>query len=136
MIVNENAKGDEYKLILASNRDEFYARAALVADRWKEDENIIGGRDMEPGREGGTWLAFSIKNHTFKLGALLNINGEKVHPNAAARGNVVKDYVQNTISNAEYCHKLSESNLIFNNFNLVTIEFGYVLFRTNRKYVF
>lgn len=51
-IVNENAKGDEYKLILASNRDEFYARPALMAGRWLEDEECIGGRDMEPGREG------------------------------------------------------------------------------------
>lgn len=49
-ILNENARGDEYKLILASNRDEFYSRPALVAGRWKENEYVIGGRDMEPGR--------------------------------------------------------------------------------------
>lgn len=48
--LNENARGDEYKLILASNRDEFYSRPASIARRWEENEYVIGGRDMEPGR--------------------------------------------------------------------------------------
>lgn len=61
-VLNENAKGDgEYKLILASNRDEFYARPAQVAGPWEEDEFIIGGRDMEPGE--AHYFHIQIKYH-------------------------------------------------------------------------
>lgn len=121
-ILNENAKGNEYKLILASNRDEFYARPALVAGRWQEDESVIGGRDMEPGREGGTWLAISARDKTFKFGALLNITGESKHIDALPRGNLVNDYVKNNLTNAQYNQKLTNTHKKFNNFNLITIE--------------
>lgn len=121
-ILNENAKNGEYKLILASNRDEHYARPALVAGPWKEDEFVFGGRDMEPSREGGTWLAISTKENTFKFGALLNITGEKRNDDALPRGNIVSDYVKSTVSNVQYCQKLTDYGQQFNHFNLVTIE--------------
>lgn len=121
-VVNENAKNDEYKLILASNRDEFFARPAKVADRWTEDEFVIGGRDMAEGREGGTWLAISTKNKTFKFGSILNITGEKRDADALPRGQLVVDYLKNPTSNAEYCFELSKLEKKFTSFNLVTIE--------------
>lgn len=121
-IFNENAKEGEYKLILASNRDEHFARPALVAGPWKENEFVIGGRDMEPGREGGTWLAISTKDNAFKLAALLNITGEKRDGDALPRGNIVSDYVKSSSTNAEYCQKLTDYGRQFNHFNLVTIE--------------
>lgn len=40
---------------------------------------------MEPGREGGTWLALGSKNGVTKIGALLNITGEKRNPNAIGK---------------------------------------------------
>lgn len=121
-ILNEKAKGDEYKLILASNRDEFYERPALIAGSWKEDEFIIGGRDMEPGREGGTWLAICTKNHTFKCAALLNVSGEKEEKGAFPRGTIVNEYLTGSMSNTEYIQKFIDSDKRFNSFNLVTIE--------------
>lgn len=33
-----------YKLILASNRDEYYARPASPAAEWEEDPWIVGGQ--------------------------------------------------------------------------------------------
>lgn len=121
-IVNENASGDEYKLILAANRDEHYARPALPAAPWIEDPSVIGGRDMEPGREGGTWLAISTKENVFRFGALLNITGEPKDKNALPRGNIVVNYVTDTKSNETYCQELINSEKTFNCFNLVTIE--------------
>lgn len=121
-ILNEKAKSDEYKLICASNRDEFYERPAQIAGRWKEDQYIIGGRDMEPGREGGTWLAISTKNHTFKCAALLNVPGEKEQKDALPRGTIVNEYLKDSTSNTEYIQKFVNSDKKFNSFNLVTIE--------------
>lgn len=111
-----------FKLILASNRDEFYHRPALSLAEWAENKSIFGGRDMEKGREGGTWLAIGVKDKVFKLGALLNITGEKKTAHALPRGNLVADYVAGTITNEEYCRNLVNSGIEYNGYNLVTIE--------------
>lgn len=46
----------KYKLILLSNRDEFYNRPTLPARFWKDKPDILGGRDL---LQLGTWLAVS-----------------------------------------------------------------------------
>lgn len=119
---NAQPAADGYKLILAANRDEFYARPALAAAPWTEWPHVIGGRDMEPGREGGTWLAISAKDKVFRFGALLNITGEPRDKNALARGNLVSDYVSGKQTNEEYSTHLADVASKYNGFNLVTIE--------------
>jgi len=42
-----------YPLVVAANRDEFYARPSREVARWPENPAVLGGRDLE---EGGTWL--------------------------------------------------------------------------------
>lgn len=120
--MNENATDGQYKLILAANRDEYFARPALPAAPWKEDSSVIGGRDMEPGREWGTWLAISAKKNVFKFGALLNITGEPKDKDAKGRGHIVVDYVTGTKSNTDFCQELIDSKISFNSFGLVSIE--------------
>lgn len=115
---------DGYKLILAANRDEFYARPALAAAPWNECAHVLGGRDMEPGREGGTWLAISAKDNIFKFGALLNITGENRDKTALGRGNLVADYVNGKQTNEDYSVSLAAAAHKYNGFNLVTIEIG------------
>lgn len=124
IFTNANPSPNGYKLILVSNRDEFYIRPALPVAEWIEHKSTYGGRDMEKGREGGTWLAMSTKGNVFKLGALLNITGEKKSENALPRGNLVADYVTGTESNEQYCQNLVNSGLEYNGFNLVTVEIG------------
>lgn len=119
---NGNPGIDGYKLILASNRDEFYARPALPAAPWQENPLVYGGRDMEPGREGGTWMAISAKGKVFKFGALLNITGEIKRDNALGRGSLVSDYVSGTQTNEEYTNQIVNSEEHYNGYNLVTIE--------------
>lgn len=36
-------KHNGYRLIIASNRDEYYNRSTLPANYWSEDQDIIGG---------------------------------------------------------------------------------------------
>nr|CAD7202742.1 unnamed protein product [Timema douglasi] len=60
----------EYRVILASNRDENYTRPAQPLATWIDNPVIMGGRDMEPGKEGGTWLAMSLHG---RISILLNI---------------------------------------------------------------
>lgn len=43
-ISNVQLMNGGYRLIIASNRDEFYNRPTLPANYWSEDQNIIGGK--------------------------------------------------------------------------------------------
>lgn len=35
-----------YRLIIASNRDEYFDRPTLSANYWAENQNIIGGKTL------------------------------------------------------------------------------------------
>ncbi|RLU26897.1 hypothetical protein DMN91_000695 [Ooceraea biroi] len=67
---NPNADAGSYRLIVASNRDEAYRRPASAAHYWEKHPECLGGIDMEPGKEGGTWLALSMKG---KAAVILNL---------------------------------------------------------------
>lgn len=43
LTTNGNAKLGEYKLIVASNRDEFYNRPAKAATAWPDHDCVYGG---------------------------------------------------------------------------------------------
>ena len=45
-----------YRLILAANRDEFFARPAAPAAFRDDASQILAGRDL---KEGGTWLGLT-----------------------------------------------------------------------------
>lgn len=77
---------------------------------------------MEPGREGGTWLALSAKGKVFKFGALLNITGEQKPPEALGRGTLVAEYVAGAKTNEVYTYDLVNGEEKYTGFNLVTIE--------------
>ena len=43
----------EYPLLVAANRDEFYARQTQQAHRWDHPHGLVAGKDLAG---GGTWL--------------------------------------------------------------------------------
>ncbi|XP_050503247.1 transport and Golgi organization protein 2 isoform X2 [Diabrotica virgifera virgifera] len=83
------------------------------------------GKDMEPGREGGTWLSLRTKDQdngkakiTY-LGVLLNITGAKVD-NASGRGTIITDYLMTKKNFLEYTELLDQT--LYNGYNFVTVE--------------
>src|ERR1043165_2945120 len=76
---------DDFPLVIAANRDEFYERPALAAAPWKEDARVVGGRDV---RAGGSWLAVS---QSARFAAVTNIRGE--HRDGPSRGLLVSNFV-------------------------------------------
>ncbi|ALC49494.1 Tango2 [Drosophila busckii] len=124
---NSQPGADGYKLILASNRDEFFDRNTQTAAKWPNAEHVYGGIDLQPGREGGTWLAVGCEDGVFKVGALLNLTGEPKPPKAVGRGMIVADYVRQ--SNPEhnilnYNKSLLSDCTKYSAFNFVSIEIG------------
>ena len=50
----------DYPLVVAANRDEFYARPTAQLSRWPDAPEIMGGLDLEA---GGTWLSTVSYTH-------------------------------------------------------------------------
>jgi len=107
----------QYKLILVMNRDEFLKRPTANAS-WRG--GLLGGWDLEPGREGGTWLAVDKKG---RVGLLTNIyTGGFVDPNAKGRGFMVVNWLKSDMSGAKYLEDLSQDSSVYNPFNLALFE--------------
>lgn len=71
---------DRYPLVVASNRDEFYARSSTPA-AWSDDGHRLSGRDL---RGGGTWMGVARDG---RFSALTNHRDPRsTRPDAPSRG--------------------------------------------------
>ena len=105
----------DYKLIVAANRDEFYNRKTDAADFWKDQPNIVGGRDLEA---NGTWLGMTTSG---KISMLTNYRDPKnINPAAPSRGQLVSDYLEQDIAPEDYLKKIEPKAVSYNGFNLLT----------------
>ncbi|XP_072934302.1 transport and Golgi organization protein 2 [Epargyreus clarus] len=111
----------DYSYIVASNRDEFYYRPTQNMVPWVEDSNVYGGRDLEPGSEGGTWLGVCPLRK--KIAVLLNLPGANKEK-AKSRGKIVEDFVKSDTSTCKYTESMKDYFQQCNGFVFVSIELG------------
>jgi uncharacterized protein with NRDE domain len=79
----------DFPVIIAANRDEFYARPTHVLDKWSDGSNIVAGRDLEG---GGTWMGITPKG---RIAALTNYREPGIRMAAApSRGHLVSDFLK------------------------------------------
>lgn len=104
----------QYKLILASNRDEFYKRPSLMAEYWKENPNILAGRDLE---QNGTWLGISRLG---RIAALTNFRDlSSIKKDAKSRGELVKSFLESNTPPKDYLKEVKDLSDNYNGFNLL-----------------
>lgn len=104
----------QYRLVLASNRDEFYGRPTLPAAFWDDNPAILAGKDLE---QGGTWLGLTT---TGRFSSLTNYRDPaNINPQAPSRGHLVHKYLNSDISPASYIKGLRNGGVEFNGFNLL-----------------
>ena len=78
----------DYPLILAANRDEFFARPTDPARFWPETPHLLAGRDLE---QGGTWLGITRNG---RIAALTNFrDGTRKRAGRRSRGWLVRDFL-------------------------------------------
>ena len=103
----------DYPLVVAANRDEFFARPSAPVDFWPEAPQILAGRDLEA---GGTWLG--VTRHG-RFAALTNYReGGRQHPDAPSRGALVADYLAGTADAGAYLQAVAARGGDYNGFNL------------------
>jgi len=111
-----------YSLIIASNRDEMFARPSLPSKFSTEAKDILAGWDATPGRVGGTWLGLSLEKT--KIGALVNIP-QRNPTGWRGRGNLVVDFLKTPSVIEDYVKEKGLSGKKgeeYPGFQLITLE--------------
>ena len=117
-----------YKLIVASNRDEFYNRKTAAAAFWEDHPEILGGRDLEA---CGTWMAMTKSG---KISMLTNYRDPKnIDPLAPSRGQLVTDFLLQTLTPEEYLKTVEASGKKYNGFNLLVGNTNELCYYSNYK---
>ena len=108
------------RLLLLSNRDEFYARPTLPLHWWDSAQNgtkILAGKDSQA---GGTWLGIS---RTGRLAALTNFrSGTPQRTDAPSRGELVAGFLHSELSASAYLQQLAPHCAAYNPFNLLVFD--------------
>ena len=103
----------DYKLIIAANRDEFYARKTEAADFRNDHPELLAGKDLE---QGGTWLGIT---KTGKFSFITNYRDPKsFNKDAPSRGALVSDYLSGSLGPEQYLKSLADTRH-YNGFNLI-----------------
>ena len=128
LIVFANNVHPKYKFIFAANRDEFYNRPSSQANFWKENSEILAGRDLQA---GGTWMGITKKG---KFAAITNFRDLKNHRNdAPSRGKLTVDFLANNIHPEEYYGFLKSDLNKFNGFNLILGNIDELYYFSNKN---
>ena len=120
----------ERPLVVAANRDEFYARPALAAHWWPEAASgpphggIFGGRDETA---GGTWLAVSREG---RLAAVTNWTEDRTAVMPASRGDLPCGYLAGGASSMDFVAAIDGER--YAGFNFIGYDGAGMVYTSNR----
>ncbi|KFM66645.1 hypothetical protein X975_25730, partial [Stegodyphus mimosarum] len=121
LYINPNPGPHGFYLILANTRDEFFYRPTRKCHYWEQNPNIIGGMDIEEGKQGGTWLAMNTNGQVASLLNLMrplaDMDGTKMD-----RGFLAVNYLEGDDDGITYLQSLRREAEMYNSFLLVTID--------------
>lgn len=135
LIIISYQQNQDFPLIVAANRDEFYARPTAPLDWWADAPQILGGADLSlaisvraktgivPGADSdhpwprGAWLG---TNRQGRFAAITNFREPgKDRKDASSRGLIVRRYLEGSVSTADFARELVETAGHYNGFNLL-----------------
>ena len=107
-------KHPRHRLIVAANRDEFYARPTAAAGWWADHPRVLAGRDL---REGGTWMGVTRDG---RFAAVTNVREPEMYRvGAPSRGHLVGNFLISRAPSMGYVAGLMPIAPGFNGFNLL-----------------
>ena len=105
---------ERFPLVVAANRDEFYARKTAAAHWWADHSEVFAGRDLQA---GGTWMG--VTRHG-RFAALTNYRDpQRQRDDAPSRGALVSDFLTGDQSAVEYLEQVRKDAASYNGFNLL-----------------
>ncbi len=117
----------DYPLVVAANRDEFFARPTAPATFWNDAPQVLAGRDLEA---GGTWLGFTRFG---RFAALTNYRDPASNlPKASSRGLLVSRFLSGTQTSESYLADLQTESARYNGYNLLFGNQDALYYHSNR----
>lgn len=120
----------QYKLILIANRDEEYSRPTEPAHFWKDEPDLLAGRDL---RHMGTWLGITRSG---RFSAITNFR-TRTFPAATdakiSRGRIVQNYLTGLLPPEEFLKQLRQNRSKYEGFNLLAGDQN-VIFHYNNNF--
>jgi uncharacterized protein with NRDE domain len=86
----------DHPLVVAANRDEFFARPTAAAARWADAPQVLAGRDLEA---GGTWLGVAAGG---RFAAVTNVREPGKPQGPRSRGRLTADFLAGDMAAADY----------------------------------
>lgn len=109
----------DFPLVVAANRDEFYARPSAPAGFWADQPTVLAGRDLSA---GGTWLGMSTGG---RFAALTNYRDPtQAQADRPSRGMLVADFLAGTDAPGEYLTRTRDYGQRCNGYNLLVGHLG------------
>lgn len=118
----------KYKLIVAANRDEFYARKTAAASFWQDHPDILGGRDLEA---MGTWLGMTRQGRICMVTNFRDLRNIK--SNAPSRGHLVTEFLLEKNAAETFLSKLQPHARRYNGFSLIAGTVDELFYLSNYK---
>ncbi len=118
---------DDQPLIVAANRDEFYARPAAAAHRWTDAPSVFAGRDLTA---HGTWLGISTKRRFATVTNFADTDPAAPKP-PGSRGDLTRNFLTGTQSAAAYVRGIDPGR--YQGFSLLVWDGSELIYVSNRS---
>ena len=116
-----------YRLIVASNRDEYYERPTRPAAFWQDAPDLLAGRDL---RNRGTWMGITRRGRFAVLTNYRDPASQKQR--APSRGLLVRDFLTGDLPPDVYCDQIRQEADRYNGFNLLADDAQDLYYYSNR----
>lgn len=114
----------KWRLVVAGNRDEAYARPTAPLAAWEGTDGIVAGKDL---LSGGTWLGVAQSR---RFAVVTNLGGYgPPDPDRPSRGLLMRDVLAGA---GVYAHPEQADLAALNPFSLITVEGDRAAFFANR----
>ena len=111
-------------LVVAANRDEFYARPTAAEGPWADAPGVIAGRDLEA---GGTWLGITEAG---RFAAVTNVREPGAPPGRITRGRLTRDFLCSGVAPEDYLRAIAGTD--YAGFNLLVGDRESLHYLSNR----
>ena len=126
LVIFAYRKHPRYPLLLAANRDEFHARATAPARFWKEQPQLLAGRDLEA---GGTWMGITREG---RFAAITNFRDPaRTAPGLRSRGELPLRFLLGRESPHDCLLAISTLDDDYAGFNLLLGDSGALWYYSN-----
>lgn len=118
---------ENYRLIVAANRDELYDRPTSDAAYWRDSPDVLAGRDENA---GGTWLGVNRRGRFAAVTNFREVPAEPLPPRS--RGDLPTGFLADNTAASDYLSAVSQNGQQYKGFNLLIADAEQCCYYSNR----